>query len=63
MEKLIKKRNYLDTAPLYYVTNEDTFNLFKRSHIATCHGCRDRMIKELQRKYINITTKSIELFK
>ncbi|XP_047492001.1 KRAB-A domain-containing protein 2-like [Penaeus chinensis] len=49
--------------PLYYVTIEETFDVIKRAHIATGHGGRDRMIKELQRKYANITTKALELFK
>ncbi|XP_063593853.1 KRAB-A domain-containing protein 2-like [Penaeus indicus] len=40
-----------------------TFDVIKRAHIATEHGGRDRMIKELQRKYANITTKALELFR
>ena len=48
---------------LYYVSLEDTFDVIKRAHIATGHGGRDRMIKELQRKYVNTTTKSLELYK
>ena len=48
---------------LYNVTIEDTFDIIKRTHLSTGHGDRDRMIKELQKKYANITTKSIELFK
>ena len=63
MEKLIKKRTNLVDSPLYYVSLEDTFDVIKRAHIATGHGGRDRMIKELQRKYVNITTKSLELYK
>jgi len=39
-------------------TMEDTFDVIKRAHIATGHGGRDRMMKELQRKYANITVKS-----
>ena len=33
------------------------------SHVATGHGGRDRMMKELQLKYVNMTTKSLELYK
>ena len=54
MEKLVKKRTHPEESPLYYVTVEDTFDVIKRAHIATGHGGRDRMIKELQRKYANI---------
>ena len=63
VEKLIKKPTHLDDSPLYYVTLEDTFDVIKRAHVATGHGGRDRMIKELQLKYVNITTKSLELYK
>ncbi|XP_037790446.1 KRAB-A domain-containing protein 2-like [Penaeus monodon] len=59
VEKLINA----DEPLLYYVTIEETFDVIKRAHIATGHGGRDRMIKELQRKYANITTKALELFK
>ena len=61
--KLIKKRTHMDDSPLYYVTLEDTFDVIKRAHVATGHDGRDRMIKELQLKYVNITTKSLELYK
>jgi len=63
VEKLVKKRTHPEESPLYYVTVEDTFDVIKRAHIATGHGGRDRMIKELQRKYANITTKALEHFK
>ncbi|XP_070206199.1 KRAB-A domain-containing protein 2-like [Littorina saxatilis] len=63
VEKLIKKRSCAEQTPVYYVTIEETFDVIKRAHISTGHGGRDRMIKETQRKYANISTKSLELFK
>ena len=63
VEKLIQKRSRPDEPPLYYVCIEDTFDVIKRAHVATGHGGRDRMMKELQRKYANITSKSLELYK
>jgi hypothetical protein len=48
---------------LYYVHIEETFDVIKRAHIATGHGGRDRMLKELGKKYVNVTRDSIELFK
>jgi hypothetical protein len=42
---------------------EETFDVIKRAHIATGHGDRDRMLKELGKKYANLTRDSIELFK
>ena len=41
---------------------EETFDIIKRVHIATGHGGRDRMWKELGKKYANVTRDSIELF-
>ena len=55
IEKLIKKRADSSVPPLYYVT--------LIIHLTSSNGGRDCMIKELQKKYANITTKSIELFK
>ncbi|XP_068234271.1 KRAB-A domain-containing protein 2-like [Palaemon carinicauda] len=63
VEKIIKKRQTLDETPVYYVSIEDTFDIVKRAHVATGHGGRDRMTKELQVKYDNIQRDAIELFK
>ncbi|XP_068200645.1 KRAB-A domain-containing protein 2-like [Palaemon carinicauda] len=63
VEKIIKKRQTLDKTPVYYVSIEDTFDIVKRAHVATGHGGRDRMTKELQVKYDNIQRDTIELFK
>ena len=62
-EKLIKKRSTGQESPLYYVSIEETFDVIKSAHISTGHGGRDRMLKELQKKYANIPTKAVELFK
>lgn len=45
------------------MTLDDTFDAIKRAHIATGHGGRDRMMKELGLKYANITLKAVELYK
>ena len=63
VEKLIKKRADSSVPPLYCVTIEDTFDIIKRTHLSTGYGGHDRMIKELQKKYANITTQSNERFK
>ncbi|XP_068246484.1 KRAB-A domain-containing protein 2-like [Palaemon carinicauda] len=60
---IIKKRQTLHETPVYYVSIEDTFDIVKRAHVATGHGGRDRMTKELQVKYDNIQRDTIELFK
>ena len=63
VEKLIKKREKPDDEPIYYVTIEDTYDTIKRAHLATGHGGRDRMIKELSKKYANITREALDRFK
>ncbi|XP_068246898.1 KRAB-A domain-containing protein 2-like [Palaemon carinicauda] len=63
LETIIKKRQTLDETPVYYVSIEDTFHIVKRAHVATGHGGRDRMTKDLQVKYSNIHRDTIELFK
>ena len=40
---------------MYYVSIEDTYDVIRRAHIATGHGGRDRMVKEIGKKYVNVT--------
>ena len=63
VEKLFKKRKNADESPLYFVFIEDSLNIIKRVHIASGHGGRDRMLKELSKKYANIASDSVNLFK
>ncbi|XP_066946986.1 KRAB-A domain-containing protein 2-like [Macrobrachium rosenbergii] len=62
VEKLIKKRKDETQELVYFVHVEDMFETIKRAHMATGHGGRDKMVKELS-KYANITRDTIELFK
>ena len=62
VEKLIKKRNDRTQEPVYFVHIEDMFDTIKRAHIATGHGSRDKMVKDLSR-YVNVMTDTVELFK
>ena len=48
---------------MYYVSIEETYDVIKRAHLATGHGGRDRMLKELRKKYTNITQLALQLFK
>ncbi|XP_037781890.1 KRAB-A domain-containing protein 2-like [Penaeus monodon] len=59
--KAYKKRTNADEPPLHYVTIEETLDVIKCAHVATGHGGRDRMIKELQQKYASITTKALDV--
>ena len=58
---LIRRRKSNDNPIQYYVHIEETFDVIKRAHIVTGHGGRDRMVKELGKKYANVTRDSIEL--
>jgi len=63
IEKLIKKRRRPEDDILYYVSIEDTYNIIKWAHFATGHGGRDRMLKEIGKKYANTTEYALQLFK
>ncbi|XP_041356808.1 KRAB-A domain-containing protein 2-like [Gigantopelta aegis] len=62
VQKLIRKKPNQEH-PLYFATIEETFDIIKRAHIATGHGGRDKMIKEINKMYANITQDAITLFK
>jgi hypothetical protein len=47
----------------YYVCLEDMFKVVQKNHIATGHGGRDKMIKEANKKYANVSIEALELFK
>jgi hypothetical protein len=38
------------------------FNVVQNIHIATGHGGRDKMIKEANTKYANVSIEALELF-
>ncbi|KAK3865709.1 hypothetical protein Pcinc_028718 [Petrolisthes cinctipes] len=60
--KLIRRGN-ANEDPIYFATLEDTFDIIKRAHIATGHGWRDKMVKELTKKYANIIYDAISIYK
>lgn len=47
---------------LYYVYAEELYEILHEAHSNVGHGGRDRMIKELNRKYKNVTQKQIRKF-
>ncbi|XP_076042016.1 uncharacterized protein LOC143025919 [Oratosquilla oratoria] len=60
--KLIRRRN-ANEEPIYFAKLEDTYDTIKRAHIATGHGDRDKMVKEVTKKYANITHDAISIYK
>ena len=63
VSKLIKKQESSDDAIRYFVTIDETYDVIKNSHIALNHAGRDKMVKELNKKYVNISGNAIKLFK
>jgi hypothetical protein len=50
---------------LHKFTNstEETYDIIKKTHLALNHAGRDKMQKEINRKYANITLNCINLYK
>src|SRR6218665_1392979 len=63
VEKLVRKSTDPAADPVYYAHMDDVYDIIKRTHIATGHGGRDKMLKVLSVKYSNITTDAVDLFK
>jgi hypothetical protein len=61
-EKLIVplKDNHSDVS--YYVFDEELFDILQSVHTSIGHGGRDRMLKECNHKYKNITRSDVEIF-
>lgn len=58
-EKLIYPVSADKEEILYYTSFDELFNVTHDAHIAVGHGGRTRMIKELARKYKNVTVEAI----
>ena len=62
IDKLIYSVVEGNTTIRYYVTKEETFDILNEAHINTGNGGRNRMYKEVQKKYKNITQEHISLY-
>ena len=63
VQNITRKRSSREDDIKYYVCLEDMFNVVQKNHIATGHGGRDKMIKEANKKYGNVSIEALELFK
>lgn len=63
VEKLIVKQTDTTKDPIYFTHINDMYDIIKRTHIATGHGGRDKMLKVLTPKYANVTSEVVELYK
>ena len=60
---LLKKYEVLECGYVKKLIRKREDNVIKRAHIATGHGGRDKMIKETNKKYANITQEALNIFK
>lgn len=61
-EKLIYPLNGESSNIRYYVHTEELFNIIHETHLSIGHGGRNRMMKELQKKYKNITCEEVMVY-
>ncbi|XP_068241069.1 KRAB-A domain-containing protein 2-like [Palaemon carinicauda] len=59
----LTRRRTANEDPIYFAKLEDTLDIIMRAHIATGHEGRDKMVKELSKKYANITHDAISIYK
>jgi hypothetical protein len=46
----------------YFLQAEEIFDVIESAHVAIGHGGRDRLKKEVSRKYANVTIEMINIF-
>jgi 2-iminoacetate synthase ThiH len=63
LTKLIRKRKTDNDDIKYFVSIEETYDIIKKTHLALNHAGRDKMQKEINRKYVNVTLNCINLCK
>ena len=63
LSKLIRKRKTDNDDIKYFVLIEETYDIIKKAHLALNHAGRDKMQKEINRKYANITLNCINFYK
>lgn len=61
-EKLIVPLKENNSHVIFYVKDEELFDVLYETHVFIGHGGRDRMIKELQNRHKNITQSDIKTF-
>jgi hypothetical protein len=60
----IKSKSFIYTDPiLYYTFAKEMYSIVLRAHLNTGHGGREKMLKEVNKKYANVTRDVLNLFK
>ena len=62
IQKLIKKRKN-DNDPILYYACAEMYSIVMRVYVFTGHGGRDKMLKETNIKFANVTRDVLGLFK
>lgn len=62
VEKLIVPVTNATPDVMFYCSSDSLFDILYETHLSIGHGGRDRMIKELNRRYKNITQNDIKIF-
>ena len=62
-DHLIAKGEDVKDEIKYIVANEELYDILKLSHESTGHGGHKKMTEECSRRYYNITSRSIKLYK
>ena len=63
LTKLVRKRKTDNDDIKYFVSIEEAYDIIKKTHLALNHAGRDKVQKEINRKYANITLNCINLYK
>jgi hypothetical protein len=61
-EKLIVPIKEATSDIIYYVVDEEIFDILQSIHVSIGQGGRDRMLRETRKKYKNITQNEVKLF-
>jgi len=61
--KIIKRRKSHDDEIKYLVCLKDMYCVANKIHFAFGHGGRDKMMKEANKKYANVSIEALELYK
>lgn len=46
----------------YFVTNEEIFDVIHTAHLNVGHGGRNKVVKEINDKYVNVTSEMVMLY-
>lgn len=51
-----------DSKPIYYVTTDELFDIVHDAHLLLNHGGRNKMIKEINKQFKNVTREIVMIY-